>query len=527
MVTKIWRQKDGIVMRSKKRGFTIGLLGLAAAFIVVAGCAPLGLVPEAKKPKARYHVEPEFKTFTLAEVPVKWDDIKPTTVTLFYPAQASWHYLTEPQPGFTHPGADAIKAGMSCRTCHRAGGAAPDEKALGQALVNSKRIEGQPIAGKRPFVDLKVKAAYDATDIYFWLQWESEEPGVYHNVLKFDGKTGKWEGFGGAKPDKSPGLYEDRLTFMIGHKKGSPGYVTAHADTKVGFQEVGCFLTCHNSMRKMPYDASGNVKAIQQVFPKEIEITKYLLVTRKSGQAGDPKELKGITEAEGQWALVRSDTELKGLRESQKFLDMWMWRAARSGPIGYADDFIVFVSRAGDKGKGPWERQRAKDLNEAKEHTRMYNPQVVSSGRLAGGTYAIKGGADPLDALKRQETISFMTSEKDYVIPYDPKVYKPQDGDILFDRILRKPTESRGDIQAFGLFHKEPGEAYGTWTLILKRRLNTGNPGDDIALKDGEVYPIAFAIHDDHVSNRRHHVSLEHTIGLGVPADIVAQKVKK
>ncbi len=65
----------------------------------------------------------------------------------------------------------------------------------------------------------------------------------------------------------------------------------------------------------------------------------------------------------------------------------------------------------------------------------------------------------------------------------DPKLYKPK-------------TQSRGDIQAYGTFYKKAGERMGTWTLILRRKLDTGHPEDDIILKDGEVYPIAFAVFD-------------------------------
>ncbi len=156
----------------------------------------------------------------------------------------------------------------------------------------------------------------------------------------------------------------------------------------------------------------------------------------------------------------------------------------------------------------------------------MFNSEAVPSNRLGGGKYAIQGGSNPVEVLKRQETVPFITSLGKRRVKYDPKVYKPQDGDLLFQRVLRPPTKSRGDIQAYGTFSKKQGEKRGTWTVILKRKLNTGHPEDDIILKDGEVYPIAFAIHDEHVSNRRHHVSFEFTLGLGPEADIVAKKVK-
>jgi len=445
-------------------------------------------------------------------------------VRLFYPGQTSWDWLISPQKGFTHPGSPVIKAGVSCRVCHKTGGTAPDEEALGKRLVVEGRAENNPIEGKRPTIDLRVKAAYDDQDIYFWFQWETDEPGVYHNVMRFDGK--KWVSYGGPKPDKKLGLYEDRVTLLLGYKQGSPGYVTADAGATYGFQSAGCFITCHDSMRKMRYDAAKNRKGVRAVFPKAGDIRKYLLITRKAAQGGDPAKLKGVTEVEGRWALLKDKETLATMRKRGQFLDMWMWRAARSGLIGYADDIWVFDYRISDKGKGPWQRQRPKNLNASPPKGFMFNSEAVPSNRLGGGKNAIQGGSNPVEVLKHQETVPFITSLGKRAVKYDPKVYKPQDGDLLFQRVLRPPTKSRGDIQAYGTFTKKPGKKRGTWTVILKRKLNTGHPEDDIILKDGEVYPIAFAIHDEHVSNRRHHVSFEYTLGLGLKADVVAKNVR-
>ena len=492
--------------------------------VVLAGVVSFGILGSSSLAAERNDVKPEVPTFQPKDVPVKWDEIQAKSIRLFYPGQTSWDRLVNPQKDFTHPGGPVIKAGVTCRTCHVKGGAGPDEEALGKKLVPKGPAEDKPIAGKRPTVDLAVKAAYDAQNMYFWLQWESEEPGVYHDVMRFDGK--KWVGYGGNKPDKSPGLYEDRITFNIGYKQGTPGHVPADNGAIAGFQTGGCFITCHNSMRDMPYDASGNKKAIATVFPKEDEIRKYLLITRKDAQGGDPKALKGATEAEGRWALPKGKEELAETRKKGQFLDMWMWRAARSGHIGYADDLWVFGSREGDRGKGLWQRQQPKDLNANPPKGFMFNPQGIPSSRLGGGKYAIAGGSNPLEVLKNQGTVPFITSLAKNAVPYDPKAYQPKEGDLLFQRVLRAPDESRGDIQAYGVYLKKAGEKMGKYTLILKRKLDTGHPEDDVILKDGETYPIGFAVHDDHVTTRRHHVSFEHTLGLGAKADIEAKKLK-
>ena len=491
---------------------------------VLATFVSFGAALVASQTAGRYEVKPEFTTFKPGDVPINWGEIPVAEFRLFYPGQTSWDWLISPQKGFTHPGSPVIKAGVSCRTCHKRGGTAPDEEALGKKLVVKGRAENDPIEGKRPIIDLRVKAAYDDQDIYFWFQWETDEPGVYHNVMRFDGK--KWVSYGGAKPDEKLGLYEDRITLLLGYKQGSPGYVTADAGVTYGFQSAGCFITCHDSMREMRYDAAKNKKGVRAVFPKAGDIRKYILITRKVAQGVDPTKLKGVTEVEGRWALLKDKEELATMRKRGQFLDMWMWRAARSGPIGYADDIWVFDYRNSDKGKGPWQRQRPKNLNASSPKGFMFNSEAVPSNRLGGGKYAIQGGSNPVEVLKRQETVPFITSLGKRAVKYDPKVYKPQDGDLLFQRVLRPPTKSRGDIQAYGTFSKKRGEKRGTWTVILKRKLNTGHPEDDIILKDGEVYSIAFAIHDENVSNRRHHVSFEYTLGLGPKADIEAKNVR-
>ena len=38
---------------------------------------------------------------------------------------------------------------------------------------------------------------------------------------------------------------------------------------------------------------------------------------------------------------------------------------------------------------------------------------------------------------------------------------------------------------------------------------------DDKALKEGGVYNVGFAVHDDNITTRGHHVSFNRTLGLG------------
>jgi len=64
----------------------------------------------------------------------------------------------------------------------------------------------------------------------------------------------------------------------------------------------------------------------------------------------------------------------------------------------------------------------------------------------------------------------------------------------------------------------------GMWTVTLVRPLNLTN-ADDKALKEGAVYNVGFAVHDDNVTTRGHYVSFVKTLGIGANADIRAVKL--
>jgi hypothetical protein len=65
----------------------------------------------------------------------------------------------------------------------------------------------------------------------------------------------------------------------------------------------------------------------------------------------------------------------------------------------------------------------------------------------------------------------------------------------------------------------------GVWTVVWKRPFDTGHAGDDKVLKTGGVYSVGFAVHDDNITTRGHHVSFPVTLGIGAKGDISAVKV--
>jgi hypothetical protein len=433
------------------------------AFAAIAGsCAVLGVAPEITGPRP-------------FGFPGDWNKIPAKTVTLFYPGQTSWQFLTSD----AHAGAQAINAG--CATCH-----AGQEKMLGARLVQAGAREADPIAGKAPTIDLTVRAAYDSEFVYFQFRWATQTPHAVHTLWRYDGK--QWVAWGGPKPDATkkgvPPSYEDRLAILLDDPDNVPAFDGAGAT----FSQVGCWMTCHNSMRAMPRDVPR--KAIEPhpywgAKGRRVgDIRKYLLITRTAQDDA------------GAWDKVKPEADLNKLKTAGKYLDLWQWRAARSNAVGYASDDWVFEYRNGDAGRSPF--------------FSTPKPQFMYDEKITGFR------AIPESQLQARMGQAALV-EKKTTVALDPNA-KFAVGDVLPQYVQREPAGSAADVRAFGRY------VDGHWVVELRRKLNTGHP-DDRVLRPGTAYPVGFSIFDDTVSNRRHYVTLPLTLGIGVKGDVTAVKV--
>ena len=146
--------------------------------------------------------------------------------------------------------------------------------------------------------------------------------------------------------------------------------------------------------------------------------------------------------------------------------DLWHWKAARSDPAGYADDtWLTMISekkggRKKDKGSGGDKKNITEDKSKPKY-------------MLAQGKSLDKDGI-------------LLASHAVEITDYS--VFK--DGDTITYRMPKIPTGSFADIKADSRY------ANGEWTVMLSRKLDTGNP-DDTAFNPKRKYNFAMALFDN------------------------------
>ncbi len=330
-------------------------------------------------------------------------------------------------------------------------------------------------------VPLQVQAAYNGRDVFFRYRWPSPKPGIFHDMLRFEG--GNWVVKGSAVPGSQPdGLHEDRVAMML-----DDGSVPE-------FARYGGYVTIGHRLAGMSDEVPGKEVAAHPYLGGKLKLdepTKYLPATRKDV---------------GDWASVVPEGELKAQRAAGYFLDLWHWRGARSNPVALSDDQLVAEGRLSDAGKGMYATNWD---GEKKQPRLMFDKAKAGIAALAWADIA--GGKVTQDGV--------YSLREDIAAPFDPNAGW-KEGDTLPRRILRPGDGSRADIKVAG----SGRWANGFWDVTLQRKMDTGNRLEDKILVDRGIYQAAFAIHRQATGGRWHYVSLPVTVGLGRAADIDAQR---
>ena len=347
-----------------------------------------------------------------------------------------------------------------------------------------------------------VQAAFN-NDTFFWhIRYPGNE-GKRHDYWRFT--NGAWRKEGGDRRDAQASIdgdhaqgetnvnstiYEQRTSIMI----SDPTAISR----VVNFDKFACFLACHNQSRHMPeWTAEAG------------EDTKYINLTQISD----------------------------GATNSDKVLDLWHWRGARSNPIWRADDQYIQAKRftnstSGDDGgrKGDAGTPVFGNNNLVSGH-----PEFVFNPATTGGKFAPNWQdfwATPLYYFVQSNAVNLGPDAPNPVVMAWADAmaagYTPTEGDTVPARIQSAGAGSRADITAFGtrFIRETPDTVFGQgvlgmWDVQMQRRLNTGND-DDVRLVPGNMYHAGFEVHLWEYTTRDHYVSFPQSISLGPGGDIQA-----
>jgi hypothetical protein len=153
--------------------------------------------------------------------------------------------------------------------------------------------------------------------------------------------------------------------------------------------------------------------------------------------------------------------------------DLWHWKAARSAPVGHADDAWLGVVDLLGEYSPPKKTGRRKDR-----------------GRGGDIRNETPDGSRPLyrqDPDRKASVPGFLLFEEAVPIT-DYSIFTK--GDVIPYRLPVQPTGSRADVKAFS---RHDGQA---WTVMLWRRLDTGHE-DDVTFDPKKRFIFAIALFDD------------------------------
>lgn len=272
---------------------------------------------------------------------IDWANVPAKDVMLFYPGQASWEWvLTQAD----HSGAPKFRAGKNCRGCHEG-----EQADMGALIVSGKKLEPNPIPGKRGSIPLKVKTAYDNDRLYFQFQWKAQE---LPNIKPMDAANA------------------DKITVMI-----DDGAVVEAA-------RAGCWGACHDDATYMPSNDG-----------KELE--KYLARSRVkiTRQGGDRN--------------YKPDAELAAMMNNGEYLEYWQADLDPGKPAAAINGYILKDRTE----QTPTEAKAVATYDNGTWTVELSRPLHVSDGFYKsidpGKTYHLGFAIHDAHAAKRFHHVSF------------------------------------------------------------------------------------------------------------------------
>lgn len=159
------------------------------------------------------------------------------------------------------------------------------------------------------------------------------------------------------------------------------------------------------------------------------------------------------TDFEGIGCIVYCHGTSMGTNNPGETVDVWHWKAARTDPVGIADD-------------KHWVDETVA------EYDVEYDEFRTRLGDSGGGTASDnKSGDLPAYMAPDDPGVNAVFLYADSAVPFDANAAW-KDGDTIPGYILKPGEGSRADVQTKGVY------ADGVWTVEFKRLLDTGNPDD-------------------------------------------------
>lgn len=187
--------------------------------------------------------------------------------------------------------------------------------------------------------------------------------------------------------------------------------------------------------------------------------------------------------------------------------DLWHWKAARTAATGWADDQGLTynfsgkleVARPSDAKKSGGPSDNAQKINNLSV-PKYFEPVALGEKDAA---FILKSEVDSGKAVlihwvDEAGVLYYMTGSTNTTVPANATIP---------GYVLSRADGSRGDVDAADSW------ASGTWTLEMRRALNTGDT-NDVAFKEGDTYAFAVGVFNnsgggDHVRSTPYTVKLE------------------
>ena len=154
---------------------------------------------------------------------------------------------------------------------------------------------------------------------------------------------------------------------------------------------------------------------------------------------------------------------------SKEKADLWHWKAVRSNPVGYTEDGFVTTNPSKEPEKG-----RKRD---------------AGSGKAKGNSTKDKSGPKYMQDSAKSPSIPGSLLVAHAVEIKDSSTFK--EGDEIPGYMLNTGwTGSFADTKTIGVWKN------GKWTVMISRKLDTGND-DDVKFNTRKTYPFALAAFDN------------------------------